>query len=194
VEECDSTVRAGILAALDAARALGARIVPVALPRPDDVLRIHGTIFCAEAAAYHRAAFPDRQDDYPPLVRSFLSLGDRVTGADYVTAMRRRAALTADVDAMFERVDAILLPTLAILPPLRAAESVTIAGRDREFTLGLVRFTCLFDHTGHPVVALPSGPRLDGLAPSVQLVGPRDGDVALVALADRLQQALGFGP
>jgi Asp-tRNA(Asn)/Glu-tRNA(Gln) amidotransferase A subunit family amidase len=194
VEQCDASVRAGVLAASDAARALGARFVPVSLPSLDEVIPVHGTIFCAEAAAYHRAAFPDRQDDYPPLVRFFLSLADQATGADYVAATRQRAAFTAAVDALFERVDALLLPTLAILPPLRDAETVRIAGQDLDFTLGMVRFTCLFDHSGHPVVALPSGPRIDGRAPSVQLVGPRDGDADLVALADRLQQALGFGP
>jgi Asp-tRNA(Asn)/Glu-tRNA(Gln) amidotransferase A subunit family amidase len=54
----------------------------------------------------------------------------------------------------------------------------------------MVRFTSLFDHTGHPVVALPSGPRVAGLAPSVQLVGRRDSDAAVVALAQRLEDAL----
>jgi aspartyl-tRNA(Asn)/glutamyl-tRNA(Gln) amidotransferase subunit A len=193
VAESDPHVQRGFAAALAAARGFGARIVEVSLPKPADYIPVHGAIFSAESAAYHRAAFPDRQQDYPPLVRFFLSLADQVSGIDYVNATRRRAQFAAEVDALFERADALLLPTLPVMPPLRDAETVTIAGQSHEFTLGMVRFTSLFDHTGHPVVALPSGPRVAGLAPSVQLVGRRDGDAAVVALAERLEQALGLG-
>jgi Asp-tRNA(Asn)/Glu-tRNA(Gln) amidotransferase A subunit family amidase len=106
--------------------------------------------------------------------------------------MRRRADMTAAVDLLFREVDAVLVPTLPVLAPARDAPEVEIAGRARDFTLALVRYTCLFDHTGHPVVAMPASVVGPGVATSVQVVGARGRDAALLALAARLETALGL--
>ena len=180
-------VKAGLQSALDGCRALGAEVMEVVLPEPDDVIEIHGIVFCAESAAYHRATFPGRRNDYPPLVRRFLGYADDHTGADYVAAMRRREEMTRGVEALFDGIDILIVPTLPVPAPQRDTETLTLAGREHEFTLGMVRYTCLFDHTGHPVVAMPVEVLGPGVAVSAQVVAPLGRDAVAVDFAQRLE-------
>ena len=162
----------------------------VDLPDPDAVIEIHGIIFCAESAAYHRSAFADRWEDYPPLVRRFLGYADEHTGADYVAAMRRREEFTRGVEALFDEIDILMMPTLPVLAPRRDTETITLDGREHEFTLAMVRYTCLFDHTGHPVVAMPVDVVDPGVAVSAQVIAPLDRDHLAVDFAQRLEAAM----
>ena len=186
----DEDVRSGIAAALDACRALGYDIREVNLPDPDDVLALHAVIFSAESAAYHHSAFPEKHDDYPPLARRVLDLHTSYTGADYVAAMRERDEVTERVEALFNVVDWLMLPTLPVPTPARDAETVIIGGRAIEFTSALIRYTCLFDHTGHPVVAMPTKTARAGSPASVQVIGPSARDSDLLAFAGQLEQVL----
>ena len=189
-DDADPTVQAGLEAALAACRELGALVQPVALPTPDEALAIHGVIFCAESAAYHRAEFPDRLDRYPPLIRRLFDMAERSSGIDYVLAMRTRDEITRRVDVLFDGVDFILAPTIPVLPPAVDAETVTLAGKTHDYTFAMVRYTCLFDHSGHPVVAMPATIGADGLATSVQVIGRRHRDGDVLAFAARLERAL----
>ena len=188
--DADPEVRSGFRSALEGCRSLGAEIVEIALPEPDDVIEIHGIIFCAESAAYHRSAFADRWDDYPPLVRRFLGYADEHTGADYVAAMRRREEMTRRVEALFDEIDILMMPTLPVPAPPRDTETLMLAGREHEFTLGMVRYTCLFDHTGHPVVAMPVEVLGPGVAVSAQVVAPLGRDASAVDFAQRLEDVM----
>jgi Asp-tRNA(Asn)/Glu-tRNA(Gln) amidotransferase A subunit family amidase len=188
--DADRQVQVGLKSALAACQDLGAELRPLALPTPDEALAIHGVIFCAESAAYHGAEFPDKLDQYPPLVRQLFDMAGKSGAVDYVLAMRTRDAITRRMDALFEDVDFIVAPTVPVLPPPADAETVTLANKTYDFTFAMVRYTCLFDHTGHPVVAMPATIAACGLATSIQVIGRhrRDGDV--LAFAARLEHAL----
>lgn len=188
--DADAQVQAGLEAALAACAEFGASLRTVALPNPDEALDIHGIIFCAESAAYHRTEFPDRFDQYPTLVRQLFDMAMRSSGVDYVQAMRRREAITARTEALFEDVDFILVPTTPVLPPAVEAETVELAGRTCDYTFAMVRYTCLLDHTGHPVVAMPATIAASGLATSVQVIGPHHRDADVLAFATRLEEVL----
>ncbi len=101
-----------------------------------------------EAAAYHRAHYGDNIDCYPAIARQWFGIAREMSVGTYVDACARRVAMTRDIDRLLEEVDAIVTPTLCVAPPPRHAETITVAGKEDDFTMGLVRFTCLFDHTG----------------------------------------------
>ena len=113
-----------------------------------------------------------------------------LTGYQYVQAMRQRAALKRRVAEVFDGVDFVLVPTLPVLAPRCEAETMEMGGIERPVTLTLVRYTCLFDHTGNPVVSLPTSVIDPGLGASVQVVGALNRDADVVAFAERLEQAL----
>ena len=85
-----------------------------------------------------------------------------------------------------------MMPTLPVPAPRRDTETLTLDGREHEFTLAMVRYTCLFDHTGHPVVAMPVEVIGPGVAVSAQVVAPLGRDAAAVDFAQRLEKAMGL--
>ena len=193
-EEADAEIRAGMADALAAARALGAEVKEVCLPDPDDVLEVHKTIFCTEAAEYHLSAFGDRLAEYPETPRKLIAIGQATSGIDYLRANAGRIAFTRAVQGCFDEIDLLVLPTLPVLTPPRTAKLIAVNGRDVDFTLAMVRYTALFDHTGHPVVAMPSKVYGPGRAASIQVVAALHRDADAVAFAIGLERRLGLAP
>lgn len=180
----------GMLAALAAAQKLGGRIREVALPGPDAVGEFHVGILAAESAAYHFTTFPTQLDVFSPVASGLFEIARNQRGYEYLLACQRREEARLAVDAVFEDVDFLLVPTLPVTPPRRDAECVLVGGIDRDFTWALVRYTALFDHTGHPAVSLPTSVIAPGTGTSVQVVGARDSDNYVLGFAESLEREL----
>jgi hypothetical protein len=60
--------------------------------------------------------------------------------------------------------------TLPVSPPLSNAETITIGGRQMDFTMGLIRYTFIFGQTQNPVVSFPVIDIPPGIGTSVLVV------------------------
>lgn len=115
-------------------------------------------------------------------VRARLLAARSVTPEALLAADRCRAIFCAEIDTLWEHVDALALPTLPDYPlTLEAATDARAALR----TTMLVR---PFNVSGHPALTVPLETAA-GLPAGLQLVGPRGADTALCALAHRLGTA-----
>jgi aspartyl-tRNA(Asn)/glutamyl-tRNA(Gln) amidotransferase subunit A len=153
------------------------------LPDPDHVLSFHMVNLPAEAAAYHFEAFPGRLDDYPAGVRAALEIADQTPSWRYVQSERQRSRARAAVDAALSQVDMLVAPTLPVLPPRVEDEVVATATGELPVLLAMIRYTCLFNQTGHPVVTVPVSRGAEGVGSSIQIVGQRDRDRDVVEFA-----------
>ena len=189
-QDAGAEVQAGFAQVLEACRSLGVRLREIILPDPDEVLQFHMINLPTEAAAYHFDIFPGKLEEYPPVARETLKMAAQQFGYSYVRAQRKRQEVRKRVTQLFREVDFIIVPTLPILAPLRSQETVTVGGVERSVLLAMIRYTCLFDQTGHPALSFPVSVLKPGVGTSAQVVGPhnRDGDV--VALAERLEAVL----
>ena len=97
--------------------------------------------------------------------------------------------LTAAVDAALDRCDALVLPTLPIVPPLIGAETVDVNGSVESVRALMLRLTQLFDVTGHPAISVPCGVA-GGLPAGMQLVGRRGETDQLLAVAAALEAVI----
>lgn len=161
----------------------------VSMPPPDDVMDPHMITVTREAATYHMEQFPGLWQTHPDMARTGIELGRSFTEENYAAAKELRRHLTDAVDGLFHDVDILVLPTMPIDAPPRAAETVTLAGRELTVLEATIRYTALFNNTGHPVVSLPACSLPDGRALSVQIVGPRHGDQRLLAVARLLERS-----
>jgi aspartyl-tRNA(Asn)/glutamyl-tRNA(Gln) amidotransferase subunit A len=130
-------------------------------------------------------------EKYTPMVRARLEMGRYIRSEDYVRAQNARRVLTAEVEAALDGHDALILPSMPIVPPPVGAETVSIDGKDEQVRALMLRCTQLFNVTGHPAIALPCGTTEDGLPCSVQLVGRREQTDALVRVALAVEAAVG---
>lgn len=162
----------------------------VDLPDLDAISKMHGTIFFVESAAHHYAHYTQDIPNYPEMARDWFKAAQALPVSDYVTACVQRQSLTAHVNRLLDDVDVIVTPTLSVLHPRRDADTVRIGGRDHDFTLGLVRQTCLFNHTGHPALAMPLYKEGTNPPPSVQLVGRRHDEQRLLDFGQAIERAL----
>jgi aspartyl-tRNA(Asn)/glutamyl-tRNA(Gln) amidotransferase subunit A len=107
--------------------------------------------------------------------------------------MMLREILRQQVDAALERCDALLLPGLAIPAPPLGAASVDIDGSPEPVRAAMLRLTQLFNLTGHPAIAIPSGVTSAGLPMGVQLVGRRHATAELLAMAEAVEAQIDGG-
>jgi Asp-tRNA(Asn)/Glu-tRNA(Gln) amidotransferase A subunit family amidase len=186
VEVADQPIRTAFDLALERLSDQDITTIEIRLPDLEDVVAMHGQIFLPEAFAYHCAHHGENIDRYPAIAREWFAHAREMRVGTYSDACVRRVAMTRHIDELLEEVDAIVTPTLCIASPPKHAERVTIAGVEHDFTMGLVRLTCLFDHTGHPALAAPVGGAPDKLASSLQIIGPYGGEATVLRYAKLL--------
>jgi aspartyl-tRNA(Asn)/glutamyl-tRNA(Gln) amidotransferase subunit A len=138
----------------------------------------------------HLEAFRDR---VAPSLRETVARGARWTAADWGRALARRTAVFRHVQALFQRFDFLLSPTLS-RPALAADhdpfEPIRIGGEPAGSIRGAwYPYTFPFNLSGHPAVSLPCGFTSDGLPVGLQLVGPWHADRRVLALAAHLEAA-----
>jgi len=179
---------AGIAAALERClaglQAAGAVLVPVDLPGDPTLEDVHETVFCHEAALAWAAVLhqPHLLARLPPMVRDTLLAGATVSADAVACAMAARARMCERVDRLLDSVDLLLSPTLPVLAPAIGARQVRLHGRDHGFTGLLIRHTRLFNHTGHPALALPlpAAPGDDRRQASLQIAAASGSDAWLL--------------
>jgi amidase len=184
----DAGQASAIELALHVLRDRGAQIIQIKMPDVSHVVEIWQPICAYEMAKAHSATFPARGNEYGPYLREFLESGLKVTADQLETAYRAQKALTKDLDALLDSVDAMAAPaggdpawpiTRAIqvgpLPAYHAAWSAA-APRSSEFTMPM-------DLAGIPAICLPCGFSPDGLPYSIQFAGRRLGEGPLFRIA-----------
>lgn len=169
----------------DVASAWGAiepELEPVDVDRLEAFVEPGLVTLYAESATNHGVQLRDRPETLGADVRKLLEDGTRISATAYIHAQRERARLGARIDTALERVDALVVPVTRCVAPAIEADPLDL--RDL-----LTPFTRPFSVTGHPVVALPV--KSPGLPVGVQIVGPRGGEDALLAVAAALETAWG---
>jgi Asp-tRNA(Asn)/Glu-tRNA(Gln) amidotransferase A subunit family amidase len=121
-------------------------------------------------------------------VQAMAADGEKLTGADYIDALERVAALRRRCAELFARVDLVLTPTAAALP--WAAETpypALIAGRPagpRDHAV----FTGWVNISGLPAMSLPVAISASGLPIGVQFAAGFGADLALLKFARSFAQ------
>jgi aspartyl-tRNA(Asn)/glutamyl-tRNA(Gln) amidotransferase subunit A len=167
----------------------GATVVEVDLPDLRAAQTVMWAISAAEAAEYHRTYLRDHGNLFHPVVRSLLEAGEFIPASEYVHAQRVRASMIDELEAVFEVVDALLLPVVPFPAYEIGAREVAFDGIEEDVLRGFTRYTPLFNVTGHPALSLPCGLSDDGRPLAAQLVGRAYGEATLFRVARAYERA-----
>lgn len=189
LDDLDAEVAATFRRAVTRLSVGGAKIADARFECLGQVPQINakGGLAAMESYAWHRALIAAKRDLYDPRVVSRMLKGADCSAADYVDTVNARKRFIADAEHALAPFDALLLPTVAIVPP-RIAD---LAGDDayaRANVLSL-RNTTLINVMDGCAISLPI--HRPGEAPVGLMLACRGGDDhRLFALAAAVEQAL----
>jgi amidase len=191
--DLDPQVRRAWEAASELLSGLGHEIVEVSAPLPPAVIGDFEATWAVSACGMPVPA--EREAELRPLTRHLRELGRAISGPRFAAALgsmnvhaRRGIAATAHLDA-------VLVPTLALLPrPVGwfagdGSDPAADFERQKRFT----PYTAMYNTTGQPAISVPLSHSEEGLPIGMMLVGRPGADAPLLALAAQLEAATSWG-
>ncbi len=185
----DDTVARVFEATLRTLEAKGARIERRAFAPMDEIGRANATggFSVAEAFTWHRELLAAKAACYDPRVRSRIERGHAMAAADYVRLTTERGRIIAAMNAATAGYDALLMPTMPIVPPL--IDALAEEAEYYRVNALLLRNPSLGNFLDRCSIALPCMP--PGEAPvSLMLVGETMQDRRMLAIAAGIEAAL----
>jgi aspartyl-tRNA(Asn)/glutamyl-tRNA(Gln) amidotransferase subunit A len=185
----DATVGAAFERALGALSRAGARIVRRRFAAFDAIgpVNAKGGFAASEAYAWHRSLLAEKGALYDPRIRMRIERGERMSAVDYIEVANARRQIIADFDASTREFDALIMPTVPILPP-RIAD----LDDEREYNrinLHILRNTALGNFLDRCAISLPC--HRDGEPPvGLMLMGETMGDARLFSIAAAVEATL----
>jgi allophanate hydrolase len=164
--------------------AMGLEIVEIdAQPLIDAAKLLYAGPWVAERAAAVEKMLRNNPAAIHPVVRSVIEPGLAVTGIETFRAQYQLKSYARAADALWEQVDALLLPTTPTVYRIRELEADPVALNSN---LGLyTNFVNLLDMSA---IAVPAGFRANGAGFGVTFIGPAFADIMLQELAQQFEE------
>lgn len=175
-----SGVLAAYAGALEMLGRLGARIVPVALPRGLADYAGKNPIMMAEAYALYGGLAGDMNLPLDEFVRSRLRAAANIEAADCTRALQRQKEFRREFRAVFDQVDALLTPTTR-------ATAIALDKIDRGTPPTV--FTRCASLLNLSALAVPNGFDSSGLPISLQIICPEFDEATALRIGWAYQQA-----
>ena len=155
------------------------RVSPEGLPNWFEVFR---TLQAAEVWATLGAWVTEAKPQLGPGIKERFEYAATITAGQVAAAKVRRREITDHVERILGQDGVICLPTSPRAAPLRNAPSDQI---EVEYRNQAMRLLCIAGLSGLPQISLPMV-TIDGLPLGLSLLGVRNSDRALIALARRV--------
>jgi len=190
LQDLDETVVKGFAAATALIERAGARLSDEKLVEIDGMRRIgaKGGLAPAEAYAVHGERLASRGAECDPNVRARIERGRELSASDYVTMVRERALLVRAIDARLEGLDALVMPTTAIVAPKMSEVSTPETFTARNVLV--LRNTAMINFFDLTAISLPL-PREGRLPVGLMLVARNGHDHRLFSLAAAVERLIG---
>ena len=134
--------------------------------------------------------FPEHRSQMKDTVIEEIERGLALTGPDVATAQAERTSLHCRVVEFFKRYDALLLPTVQVLPfNVDEPYPAEIEGQPMTSYTDWMASCYSITVTGCPAISVPCGIGPSGLAVGLQIVTPRGTDRRTLAVAAAFETA-----
>jgi aspartyl-tRNA(Asn)/glutamyl-tRNA(Gln) amidotransferase subunit A len=188
-EGLDSVVGRGYERALARLRAAGAQTVdsPLGGFHVLDEIEALGGVIGPEAYAVHRPLLAEHRERYDPRVRSRLEDSATATAANYLAAITLRDVAVAAFNESTRPFDAVLAPTVVVVPPL--FRDIDSDNDYRRINVEVRRNASAFNLLDRCALTLPCHEPGE-LPVGLMIVGERGQDARLLSLGIALEQVL----
>lgn len=178
--ELEPDVDAAVRQALRTLEGLGARLERVNLPHAGDLQPIYSVIIAAEAFGAHASRLRAQWSEYGLRSRRRIACGAFYSAAEYQQAMQLRQEWIQELDAVMQRVDALVMPTLPY--PAFTLERQRAGPPDSSWG------TRQFNLSGHPALSIPCGFTTAGLPVGMQIATKAFDEATMFRVAHAYEQ------
>ena len=186
----DAVVREAFRTRVAALEGRVALCEPVDLALTDDAHRVFDILRAEAFLAAYGKAFRSAPESLGPNVRANVEMATAITLADRAWAHLEQTRIARRFARAFERYDLIVAPVTPVSPfpwtELYATEVDGVPARNYYHWLSLTYVVTL---ATNPALSLPCGLDARGMPFGLQLIGRLRGDVALLSMAQALEQA-----
>ena len=184
----ESDVRAVVDETIERLKRMGCRVQTVELPEMDDLLVVQQIVFACESYSTMRPYLQRSPDKIDVEIRNRGIAGLLFHAGDYIEMLQLRHRLIRQHHQSMAAIDALLTPTLPMLPSKVGQRDVMIDGKPGHTRI-LSRLTGPSNTTGFPAISVPGGVSRDGRPVGVQLVGKPHSEAVLYQLAHAIEQS-----
>ena len=192
LDDLDEAVARAFEAALTHLGRSGASVHHLAMPELGEIapMSAAGGLTAAESYAWHRKLLAEKGARYDPRVASRIRRGEAITAADYLDLLAWRRSLVTRARERLSVYDALLLPTVPILPP-RLEDLRDDAAYTRANLLALRNCTLvnMIDGCAISLPIPPSDPPV-----SLMIAGTGGADGRVLAIAAGVEAEFGSAP
>jgi aspartyl-tRNA(Asn)/glutamyl-tRNA(Gln) amidotransferase subunit A len=139
------------------------------------------TVFLSEGFEVHQHRMLNNSDVFSQEQYNRLLPGGKILAWEYVAAKKGIAELVIELTKLFDQVDVLVMPTLALTAPLIGSKEVCIQGKTYSAREAINMLTSLWSLAGFPAVSVPAENR-DGLPCGLQVVMPLNTDSQLMSV------------
>ena len=158
-----------------------------ALDSPQEHFRV---VFATNSFASSGYLLELRPDDLTDYFRESMEFAATLTAADYARALGGFDELRVKFDALFEKYDLLLSPTMPVTAFPIGEHPNTIGGRTIDDpSFGYLPFTYPINAIGHPAASVPCGFSEDGLPIGLHIVGRKGDEETVLAASAAFEQA-----
>jgi aspartyl-tRNA(Asn)/glutamyl-tRNA(Gln) amidotransferase subunit A len=185
----DSTVTASWTVAVARLNKAGVKFSDETIGLVDEMAQLNakGGFSPTEAFALHRERLKRDGEGIDSMIRARIERGGTVPAYDYVDMTLGRRRLVQAMDARFDGLDVLVLPTVPIVAPKTA--DVAVADEFGRRNAMLLRNTSMINFFDLCAISLPL-PRDGGLSTGLMLVGRNGSDAKLFSIAAAVEKLL----
>jgi len=189
LEATGVALRQAVEEALKVLEGLGATAHDVNLATAKHAAGASSAVSGAEAYAYHEAWLRERPQEYGDDVRERLRVGAFVSAAEYLKGQRARAKIRDEVNRALEGADVLVCATTPLVASAVGQNEIAVGQDKVPVRSSLIRFTRVFNLSGHPAASIPCGFTAGGLPVGLQIVGRPFDEATVLRVADAYQRA-----
>ena len=148
-----------------------------------------GSVVSAELAEFLDSELAPWQQTLAPIIKKRIADGGKITALEWLQRKRRITSLRRQVNASFESVDLMVVPTIIAPPP--AVEDVADVDSYVSANFRCLRNTCCANILDLAALTLPAGLDNRGLPVGLQLLAPAGQEELLLAAALDFETVIG---
>jgi len=187
-KEVDNEVAELVRQGIQTLEKMGAKIEIVKAPSLKYAEYAEFMTLFGETALIHKKNMLERPEDFGPSVRNSFLLANMITSDQYLEAQQIRRMMALDFEEIWSKVDAIVAPTMPIIPFKIGENRVKINGEEFSAHHSLGRLNGPANLLGLPSIAVPCGFAQD-MPVGMQIIGAPLSEATLLNLAYAFEQS-----